>query len=319
MRILVAGGFGYIGGRVSEHLALLGHSVILGSRFNKNLPNWLPEGEVVQLLWGDREALEVACKGIDVVIHAAGMNAGDCACNPIAALESNGVQTARLSIAARSAKVKKFIYFSTAHIYSNTLSGVITEKSCPNNLHPYATSHLAAENAVLSICESGPTRATVIRLANAFGRPVDQEANCWTLLVNDLCRQAVEKQMLELKTTGSQYRNFICLNDVCRLIEILCAQKKVSNKSTILNIGSSASQTIVRMAQLIQERSNQVLGLNPILKYPCEGLDIPQERLEYLSLNLDLIGAAALGGGNISEIDDLLRYCKVNFTAQDRA
>ena len=222
-------------------------------------------------------------------------------------------------MAARSAKVKKFIYFSTAHIYSKTLSGVITENSCPNNLHPYATSHLAGENAVLSICKSGSTQATVIRLANAFGRPVNKEANCWTLLVNDLCRQAVETQTLELKTGGSQYRNFICLNDVCRLIDFLCTLNRESKQSAILNVGSSKSQTVIEMAQLIQERSNQVLGVNPILKYPYEGLYISQERLEYLSLNLDSIGAAALGSGNINEIDELLQYCKVNFTAQDRA
>ena len=77
------------------------------------------------------------------------MNSQDCANDPVAALEFNGVATTRLVSAALSSGVKKFIYLSTAHIYSSPLVGKISEETYPKNFHPYATSHLAGEMAVL--------------------------------------------------------------------------------------------------------------------------------------------------------------------------
>jgi uncharacterized protein YbjT (DUF2867 family) len=32
MRILIAGGFGFVGGRLAVHLAQVGHQIVLGSR-----------------------------------------------------------------------------------------------------------------------------------------------------------------------------------------------------------------------------------------------------------------------------------------------
>jgi UDP-glucose 4-epimerase len=142
MRILVIGGFGFVGGRVAKHLHRAGYSIVLGTRQAYSSPEWLRQAEVVQLHWHDAAALERSCRGVDVVIHAAGMNAQDCAADPVSALEFNGLATARLLAAAIRAGVQRFIYLSTAHVYASPLVGTITENTCPRNLHPYATSHL---------------------------------------------------------------------------------------------------------------------------------------------------------------------------------
>ena len=96
MRILITGGFGFIGGRLAQHLLKAGHHVVLGSRTHTSSPDWLPEVDVVQANWNDCFSLKQICTGIDVVIHAAGMNARECAQNPVVALECNGLATARL-------------------------------------------------------------------------------------------------------------------------------------------------------------------------------------------------------------------------------
>ena len=157
MRILIAGGFGFVGGRLAEHFLQAGHQIVLGSRNESNPPDWLPQAEVAQIKWNDDCDLESSCEGVDVIIHAAGMNVQDCAADPATALDFNGVATANLVEAASRAGVKKFIYLSTAHIYASLLVSTITEETLPRNLHPYATSHLAGEHAVLSASSRGDT------------------------------------------------------------------------------------------------------------------------------------------------------------------
>ena len=63
-------------------------------------------------------------------------------------LEFNGAATARLVRASLRAGVSKFIYFSTAHVYRSLLVGYFDDNSCPRNAHPYASTHLAGEQAV---------------------------------------------------------------------------------------------------------------------------------------------------------------------------
>ena len=110
--------------------------------------------------------------------------------------------------------VERFIYFSTAHIYGAPLEGTITEKSLPSPVHPYAITHRAAEDYVIAAAKQKRIQGTVLRLSNSFGAPVSPHVNRWTLLANDLCRQAVEKGTITLRSNGCQYRDFICLTDV---------------------------------------------------------------------------------------------------------
>ena len=86
LRILITGGFGYLGGRIALSLCENGHQVVLGSRKKQRTPNWLPQSEFVKLIWDDKDELTEACRNVDVVFHASGMNAQDCTEDPVAAL-----------------------------------------------------------------------------------------------------------------------------------------------------------------------------------------------------------------------------------------
>ena len=314
MRILITGGFGFIGGRLGKYLQQNGHQVILGSRKASCPPEWLPHAEVVQIDWGDIRALELSCNGVDVVIQAAGMNAQDCASDPVAALEFNGLVTARLVAAASRVGVKRFIYLSTAHVYASPLVGTTTEETCPRNLHPYATSHLAGEHAVLSANQRGQIEGIVLRLSNAFGAPVHKDVNCWMLLVNDLCKQAVQKRELVLQTSGLQQRDFIGMTEVCRVAEHLTVGNGASPQPGIFNVGAGMSQSVLSMAQLIQQRCVQVLGFEPVLQRVQGQADEPPRMLSYRVDNLAALGIKSNFLENSAEIDSLLRFCQSTFT-----
>ena len=51
--------------------------------------------------------------------------------------------------------------------------------------------------------------------------PLHPSANCWGLLANDLCKQAVLTRSLRLSTPGWQPRDFLPLSLVCSVTEQL--------------------------------------------------------------------------------------------------
>lgn len=296
------------------HLAQAGHQVTLGSRNASSPPDWLPQAEVVQTNWRDEDDLERICNGIDVVVHAAGMNAQDCAGDPAAALEFNGLATARLVAVASRAGVKRFIYLSTAHVYASPLTGIVSEDTCPRNLHPYATSHLAGENSVLSANQRGQIEGIVLRLSNAFGAPAHKDVNCWMLLVNDLCKQAVQTRKLVLQTSGLQQRDFIGLTEVCRVAEHFAIDHGASMQTGIYNVGAGVSQSVLEVAQLIQQRCAQALGFEPVLQRVQDGVDKQHPMLTYRTDSLTALGINSSVLDNTAEIDNLLRFCQSTFT-----
>ena len=313
MRILITGGFGFVGGRLAVHLVQAGHQIVLGSRKAIIPPDWLPYAEVAQMEWEDGYALECICRGVDVVIHAAGMNAQECATDPLAALAFNGVATARLVEAAIRAGVLRFIYISTAHVYASPLEGSITEETCPRNLHPYATSHLAGEQAVLHASQREQMHGIVVRLSNAFGAPMHKAVNCWMLLVNDLCRQAVQTHKLVLQTSGLQHRDFVRLSAVCHVTEYLTVGNIETIQTGIVNVGAGSSQSVFAMTKLIQQRCVKVLGFEPVLQRVQSGADERHSTLTYRTNNLTALGINFNGLDNSAEIDTLLRFCQSPF------
>jgi len=313
MKVLITGGFGFLGGRVAQYLSDQGHTVLLGSRKAIASPPWLSKSKVVETRWNSPDDLERLCSGIDAVIHTAGMNAQDCANDPVGALECNGIATANLVRAAIRTGVKRFIYLSTAHVYSSPLAGTITEDTCPMNLHPYATSHRAGEDAILFAQQRGEIEGIVIRLSNAFGTPTHKEVNCWMLLVNDLCRQAVTTGKMILHSTGMQRRDFIALTDACRAIDHLLSLAAGSIGKGLFNLGGAWTPTVWEMACLIQQRCASSIGIQPEL-FRVNPVD--SEPIMELHYHMDRFLKTGFqpAADRFSEIDQLLIFSRASFT-----
>jgi UDP-glucose 4-epimerase len=287
-----------------------------------NVPNWITDFTILKSNWDSPEQLEKLCQGIDVIVHAAGMNAQDCLQDPSAALAVNGVATSRLIEAARSARVKKFIYFSTAHVYKSPLQGVITEETTTENLHPYATSHLAGEACLRYAIQQGHIQGTVIRLSNAFGSPASVNANCWDLLVNDLCKQAVQNGFIVLKTPGLQQRNFIAIADFCDTIQKIIDYEPSLNLNfalpDVLNVGSNYSMSVLEIATLISQRAQIILGKTVEIKRPIVESMINIVNSEPFLYSIDRLKRMGIqiDDSSIAEIDNLILFCKREFNSK---
>ena len=310
MRILITGGYGFVGGRLAKHLGSLGHQVTLGSRNLDQKADWLPGVDNVLLDWSSQASLISACEGIDLIIHAAGMNASDCKADPIGALEVNAISTGKLVEAAKYALVKRFIYLSTAHVYASPLQDNIDEDVCPKNLHPYASSHLAGESFVLN---ATGVEGFVLRISNAFGAPVHKEVNCWMLLVNDLCRQIIETGRIALHSNGLQVRDFITMHDLIASISHLAAVPVCESTNNIFNVGGELSLSVYEMAKTIAERNKLLFGYLPEIERSVRtSLDDSLPRLTYKVNKLKKTGFK-LTKDIQKEIDETLLFCSKNF------
>lgn len=308
-RVLITGGFGYVGGRIAQALAALPDThVVLGSRRARERPGWLPTASAVVTPWDEPERLGEACAGVDTVIHLAAMNEIEAGRDPAGALEANGVATARLLEAAKDAKVERFIYLSTAHVYGTPLAGRIDETTCPRPVHPYATSHRAAEDVVLAAHDTGALNGIVVRLSNSFGAPAHPVVDRWTLLVNDLCRQAVTTGRLTLRSAGLQRRDFVTLTDVGRAIAHLVNLPRESTGDGIFNLGGAWAPTVMEMASLVAARTGVVLGFPVEIKRPEPA---PAETSQPLDYRIDKLLATGfrLAGNPEAEIDATVAFC----------
>ena len=310
MKVLIAGGFGYIGGRMAMHLSSLGYEVFLGTRNTRSKPAWLLEGKVIHLDWEDEQSLLNACNNIDVVLHASGLNSVDCSEDPQLALKVNGEFTGRLVNAAKEKSVRKFIYISTAHVYSSNLKGTISEENTINNEHPYATSHIAGEKEVTLKSDNDMNRV-IIRLANSFGYPSRIDNDCWSLVANDLSRQASENNELVIRGSPNNLRNFITLTDVCNGIEFLMHHKMEPGSVLTCNLGDK-TMSIYDLASQIKEIYKEVTGIELPINSEIEKLVSDSNTLIFESKLMKSIGFR-WNSNFYGELKDLIKFCELSF------
>lgn len=319
MKILVTGGLGFLGGRIAHHLLNEGHNVLVGTRNAIKLGDRFVDGaRVVQTSWNDCAKLEDICAGVDLIIHASGMNAKDCLADAGRALAVNAVATANLLQSAIKQNVRRYLYISSIHVYADSLQGEISEADCPANLHPYAASHRAAENAVFWAQKNGFIDGIVVRFSNGFGVPTRRDANCWMLLVNDLCRQAVEHKQLVLVSNGMQSRNFISISEMCSAIDFLMCKlpsEHMVGQAGPINVGGQSSLSVLEMAKLIQSRCESILGYTPELFVREQGGVAQNSQLVFQLNRLEALGYLH-SHHHIEEIDRLLVYCHDSFSSR---
>lgn len=264
-RVLVTGAFGYVGARLARHLAAGGWNLTLGSRAMRPAPVDLRGARVAHMSFSDAASLRAACEQAEFVVHLAGANAPASAADPALAYEVNAVGTARLVAAATAAGVRRFLYVSTAHAYGSPLRGRIDEDTCARATHPYAASHRAGEDVVLHARGRRELEGLTIRLSNSFGAPVHADCDCWMLLVNDLCQQAVTHRRLKLNSSGLQRRDFITLSDTCAAIEHLLCLPAVGEG--LYNVGGAWAPTVREMAARVAALCPATLGYEPAMEF----------------------------------------------------
>jgi UDP-glucose 4-epimerase len=309
-KVLITGGLGFVGGRLCRALGA-SHEVTVSGRVMPSLKDF--DLHYNPGFCYHRNLLDTATfpKDIDTVIHLAALNEWDCVKYPSEAIRVNIDETRIILENSISRGVRQFIYFSTAHVYGSPLSGAVDELVLPQPQHPYAITHKAAEDYVVAAHLQNKIKSVVVRLSNSFGAPVLPSVNRWTLLANDICRQAIEKGQIQLLSNGCQYRDFICLSDVERAVELMVDTEGF--KKIIYNLGSGASLRVLDFAGLVQREYGSLYGQELPLLFP-EGCRPSQE--PELDFSIGRLQEEGFNPENNTEgeIRELLEFCAKHFS-----
>lgn len=308
--VLLTGGFGNLGCRIAADIYRSGDwNIRLASRSVRSSPLWAPAAEVVSLDLGNAAEIERACTGVSAIIHLAALNDREAFANPELAELVSGTGTQLLVQSASRAKVDRIIYMSTAQVYGSPIEGTISELSPTHCTHPYGTSHLSGELAVKKAHESGELLGIRLRCANGFGFPLDISANIWHALVPDLCKQSATTGKMHLNSSGVQQRNFIPVSDIAQAVIHFLHLPSINIDDGLFNLGGPHSYSLLKMANIIAERSQAILGHTPHLTHAAQQRTDSHEQLDFKIDKLIASGFIPKNDFNF-ELDHLLELSK---------
>ena len=182
MKVLLAGGAGYIGSHTCVELIEAGHSVIIADNYSNSCPVAI---ERVEEITGtkiphyeadvcDPEAVEkiFSENEIDAVIHFAGLKAvGESCEKPVMYYRNNIDSTLTLLEAMKCHNVNRFIFSSSATVYGTPKTVPLVETmptGTPTN--PYGWTKLMMEQILSDTAKANPEMSIVIlRYFNPIG------------------------------------------------------------------------------------------------------------------------------------------------------
>lgn len=234
-RIAITGASGFLGGRILQHL-LKDHAYeIIAFDDDIAVPNHVHA-------FFDRH------KDIDCVIHLASVydTPNVSSADSIAVNVGGTINALKYAI---KAGVKKFIYFSTVHVYGSPLTGYIDETTMTRPMAVYAITHKGAEDFVLAAHRRGDITGIVLRLSNSFGVPANNAKNAFMPIVNNMCKQLVETGDIKIQPGLEMLeRDYITVTDVCRVAEHFVNLSKDKCQDGLFNVGGGKTNTLAQIA-----------------------------------------------------------------------
>jgi len=173
MKILLAGGAGYIGSHTLRHLMENGYSPVVADSLIYGHKEAVPDNvplENADLL--DPDSLSALFKKykFDAVIHFAAFTyVGESVKDPAKYYRNNTVGTLNLLDAMMTAGVKNIVFSSTAAVYGNPDYTPIDEKHPQNPINPYGQSKLMIEKIFADYERAYGLRWIALRYFNAAG------------------------------------------------------------------------------------------------------------------------------------------------------
>ena len=171
MKVLVTGGAGYIGSHAVREFRDAGHEVSILDDLSAGHRAAVPEGaRLFAGDLGDRAVLRDSLRGVDAVVHFAGvLDVGESVRQPLKYWRINVQKGVGLLAAMVEAGVTKIIFSSTCATYGVPVRAPIDETHPQEPINPYGQSKRAFEHALRDLAAAGVLRAVALRYFNAAG------------------------------------------------------------------------------------------------------------------------------------------------------
>lgn len=252
MKILIAGGAGYIGSALVPKLQERGYDIdVLDLLW---FGNYLPENtKVFQKDIFDFHEKDLA--GYDQVIFLAGLSNDPMAeFSPAKNFINNASSPAYLAYIAKRAGVRKFIYAGSCSVYGYTVNELYDETSPAVSNYPYGISKLQGEQAVMQMA-SPDFSVICFRQGTVSGYSPRMRLD---LIVNTMFKTAIEKKEIIINNP-SIWRPILSIEDA--VSGYIRAVESAEEISGIFNI-ASGNYTVGEVGDTVKEILEKKLGLN---------------------------------------------------------
>lgn len=247
-KFLVTGGAGFVGSNIVEHLLEAGECVRVIDNFatghRRNLPQDLARIEFIE---GDI-ALPSDCaqavEGMDYVLHQAAIpSVPRSVAHPVQTHEANCTGTLNLLLAARDAKVKRFVYAASSSAYGNQQAEYKIETMRAMPLSPYAVQKLSGENYMRAFSECFGMETVSLRYFNIFG-PRQDPNSPYSAVMPLFISAVLDNKRPTVHGDGLQTRDFTFVENVVRA-NVLAAQGDFAAQGQVYNIACGEAHSVL--------------------------------------------------------------------------
>lgn len=261
MNVLVPGGCGYVGAMLVPHLLSEGHKVtVIDLQWFGNA--WLPEDngklKVLRQDISNIDAFHELCKEHEAIIYLAGLTNNDFyeKERTLGDMVNRNIFPYIID-AAKSAKVKRFIFASSVAAYgSSDHDATENEMIEPTTLYARAKAFCEYE----ALLHTEPSFAvTITRSASVCG---ESSRMRFDTTVNKMTHDAMRAPHVITVNGGEQKRSHIHMHDLCRAYKRLLNVPSEVVEGEIFNLVGE-NQTVMQTAEIVSECTGAALERRP--------------------------------------------------------
>ncbi len=257
MKILVAGGAGFIGSNLIDLLLEKGHDIVcidnyfIGTQSNidhlkENVRFHMYEQNLCDLP-GLKEIFNK--EKVDYVFHlAANSDIQASAQNPVIEYQNTYTTTFNLLECMRLYGVKKMFFASTSAVYGEKTDELLTEET--TNLLPvsyYGACKLGSEALLSAYSHMNDLEVLVFRFPNVIGPRLTHG-----VIFDFIKKLDKDNSQLEILGDGTQCKPYIFVTD---LVEAMVRFMETNTKGvTLYNLGVEGATTVTKIADIICEK-----------------------------------------------------------------
>jgi nucleoside-diphosphate-sugar epimerase len=259
MRLLVAGGAGYVGSALIPRLLERGYTVDVVDLFwfGNSLP---PETGLL-----NKDLFDVTVedlKDYDQVIFLAGLSNDPMAeYSPSKNFVYNAAAPAYLGYMAKKAGVKRYIYASSCSVYGYTVNELYDETRPVSSSYPYGISKLQGEQAAMNLMDD---RFSVVAMRKGTICGYSSRMRL-DLIVNTMFRAAMQDGVITINNP-SIWRPILAMEDaISAYIRVIEAHESISG---IFNV-TSGNYTVGEVGDLVKAEIEQTVGskINLVIRH----------------------------------------------------
>jgi nucleoside-diphosphate-sugar epimerase len=259
-KFLVTGGAGFIGSNICRRLVAEGCSVRVVDNLltgkKGNLADIMGKVEFVEADMGDEAVARRVCQGIDVVFHEGALPSVPRSVDEPELTHRHCIDaTFTLLMAARDARVKRFVYAASSSAYGDTPTLPKVETMRTDPLSPYAVGKLVGEYYCSVFSKVFGLETISLRYFNVFG-PYQDPTSQYAAAIPAFVTSILKDTPPTIYGDGEQTRDFTYIDNV--VAANLCAARAKKTNGEVVNIACAEKITVNEIIAMI----NQILGKN---------------------------------------------------------